>query len=257
MNRIANESRACHCSYIPLLHPVKQIHQYMSGRIKILKGGVPVSSNDSPALGYSYDVPGTFDIACGTFGLDAFQLPNSQCPDHFVCNADQGSSSLASYSACIDAMNCAMMDGMTTGVTARSEDALFVHQMIPHHQNAVNMAKATLIVSTLSCRNITNQDDPDCVLEMILRDIINSQNHQIQLMRNYLTAKGLPQTDNCLVRVETVSIGGSTYNSTSGSASANSSLTGAKNSPRKSGVVAQASHAIIVLLFAMAAVLLL
>ena len=40
-------------------------------------------------------------------------------------------------------MNCAMMSGMTTGVVegTQSEAALFLHQMIPHHQNAVNMAK--------------------------------------------------------------------------------------------------------------------
>ena len=39
-------------------------------------------------------------------------------------------------------MNCAMMNGMTTSVKgSESEVALFLHQMIPHHQNAVNMAK--------------------------------------------------------------------------------------------------------------------
>jgi uncharacterized protein (DUF305 family) len=33
---------------------------------------------------------------------------------------------------------------MTTGVMASDETALFIHQMIPHHQNAVNMAKTLL-----------------------------------------------------------------------------------------------------------------
>jgi len=36
------------------------------------------------------------------------------------------------------------MAGMTNKATSKSEVALFVHQMIPHHQNAVNMAKALL-----------------------------------------------------------------------------------------------------------------
>ena len=42
-------------------------------------------------------------------------------------------------------MNCAMMNGMTSSVKgSASEDALFLHQMIPHHQNAVNMAKGKM-----------------------------------------------------------------------------------------------------------------
>ena len=42
-------------------------------------------------------------------------------------------------------MNCAMMVRMTTSVKeSESEVALFIHQMIPHHQNAVNMAKGKL-----------------------------------------------------------------------------------------------------------------
>jgi hypothetical protein len=46
----------------------------MSGRIKILNGGVEVSPTDEPPLDYSYDQPGTFDEQCGTFGLDAFEV---------------------------------------------------------------------------------------------------------------------------------------------------------------------------------------
>jgi hypothetical protein len=57
----------------------------MAGRIKILNGGVPISLQDSPILGYWYDLPGAFDQACGTYGLDSYKLPNKFCPDHFVC----------------------------------------------------------------------------------------------------------------------------------------------------------------------------
>ena len=35
------------------------------------------------------------------------------------------------------------------------------------------------------------------VLENVLRDIVNTQNHQIQQMRSYLEAKDLPPEDNC------------------------------------------------------------
>lgn len=44
----------------------------------------------------------------------------------------------------IDSTNCTW-SGMTTSVKeSESEVALFLHQMIPHHQNAVNMAKGKL-----------------------------------------------------------------------------------------------------------------
>lgn len=169
----------------------------MSGRIKILKDGVPVSEADDPPLGYEYDVPSDFDKKCGSYGLDAFQLPNKLCPPRFVCGADEEEEPLQIFSSCIEAENCHMLSGMTTGISASSEPALFIHQMIPHHQNAVNMAKTLLLADKLDCSDITDEDNVDCVLEIILRDIVNGQNHQIQLMRQYLEAKGLPSEDNC------------------------------------------------------------
>ena len=179
----------------------------MSGRIKILRDGVPVSEVDEPALGYEYDIPGELDKSCGTYGLDAFQLPNAQCPDKFVCvDTDTADFALKAYSTCTDAMNCAMMAGMTTGVTAGSPQALFIHQMIPHHQNAVNMAKALLKLAPVDCDDLTNEDDPDCMLEVILRDIINDQNHQIQKMRAILKAKNFPPTDDCVVEITSASL---------------------------------------------------
>jgi hypothetical protein len=112
----------------------------MAGRIKLLKDGKPVSSVDVPEFEYEYDVPGEFDSTCGTFGLDPYVLPHPECLSRFVCTegtADQ-------FAACIDAMNCAMMVGMTTGYESNDPIALFIHQMVPHHQNAVNMAKVRL-----------------------------------------------------------------------------------------------------------------
>jgi Domain of unknown function (DUF305) len=185
-------------------HINNQVHQYMSGRIKILNGGIPVSETDVPVLGYEYDVPGEFDQSCGTFGLDAYKLPNKFCPDHFVCDAEDADETTRLYSTCIDAMNCAMMDGMTTGVRASSSTALFLHQMIPHHQNAVNMAKALLKENSVVCDDLTNEDDPDCAMEVILRNIVNTQNLQIQEMIRILHAKNFPLMDNCDVEVTTV-----------------------------------------------------
>jgi hypothetical protein len=47
----------------------------MSGRIKLLKDGVPINPDNTPELGYLYDEPGPFDAECGSFGLDSYQLP--------------------------------------------------------------------------------------------------------------------------------------------------------------------------------------
>jgi Domain of unknown function (DUF305) len=112
-----------------------------------------------------------------------------------------------SLNACyldITAANCAMMAGMTTGNQVQQEDALFVYQMIPHHQNAVNMAKIMLKRDFLNCDDLADDKHPDCILEGILRDIINTQNLQIQAMYDFLDVKGYPQTDDCDVEVVTL-----------------------------------------------------
>jgi hypothetical protein len=76
--------------------------------------------------------------------------------------------------------------------------------MIPHHQNAVNMAKALLKGNELNCDDLANEDNDDCIMEVILREIINTQNHQIQKMLGVLKNQQYPLTDNCNVEIETV-----------------------------------------------------
>jgi hypothetical protein len=41
------------------------MHQFMAGRIKLLKDGVPVNSDDSPPLYFQRETPGEFDAMCG------------------------------------------------------------------------------------------------------------------------------------------------------------------------------------------------
>lgn len=67
-----------------------------------------------------------------------------------------------------------------SGVYGKTET--FMHQMIPHHQNAVNMAK--LLLKT---------EPGDEELESMLREIINSQNMQITYMRAWLAGKNVPE----------------------------------------------------------------
>lgn len=168
------------------------IHQFMSGRIKVINSdGSLKQEADMPELGYEYDNPSEFDESCGTFNIDQHQLPDAMCPEKFVCDVPDENESLKAFSKCIEAMDCAMVKGMTNTVKSESEIALFIHQMIPHHQNAVNMAKALLQTGKLDdCEDITDDEDPLCVMKEISLSIINTQNHQIQAMRGVLDTMG-------------------------------------------------------------------
>lgn len=100
-------------------------------------------------------------------------------------------------------MNCAMLAGMTSSVSGSADEtSLFIHQMIPHHQNAVNMAKALIKTGTLQCDDLTDEESEqaaDCAMEVILRSIITGQNAQIQAMRGILKAKNFPPDNDCVV----------------------------------------------------------
>jgi hypothetical protein len=171
----------------------------MTGRIKLVdENNEPITEENIPAIEYEYDEVSEFDQKCGTFNTSDFQLPHAECPDRFVCDVADERPALEDFSECLDAMNCAMMVGMTSH--ASSEMGLFVHQMIPHHQNAVNMAKA-LLKTGMTCEDLTNEDDPKCVMEVILREIINGQNAQIQAMRGILESLDEPTYADCVVPV--------------------------------------------------------
>merc|ERR1719201_475405 len=68
----------------------------------------------------------------------------------------------------------------------------FIHQMIPHHQNAVNMAKAVLKTNTLDA-----SDEGDLEMENMMWAIINGQNFQIHQMQDYLAEKNYAESDIC------------------------------------------------------------
>jgi Domain of unknown function (DUF305) len=99
--------------------------------------------------------------------------------------------------------------------------------MIPHHQNAVNMAKTLLKLGNLQCDDLLDEDKSDCVMTNMMRDTINSQNMQIQTMRGILAALNLPPADDCVVTVTSSSAGangsGTGTNSTEGGAAPTSS----------------------------------
>jgi len=175
------------------------IHQYMSGRIKFVDtSGDAISPVDDPDIPYPYEQASVYDQSCGTYGVTGFRLPNPQCPTKFVCDAPGG---VTEFAGCIESMNCAMTIGMTTGANSGNAIALFAHQMIPHHQNAVNMAKALLANKVLnSCTNLEDET-PACILKVISMEIITQQNHQIQGMYGAVEELEYDTTDDCVVEV--------------------------------------------------------
>jgi len=180
------------------------IHQFMSGRVKFVDAnGDALNPVNTPALPYSYDQPDAYDRSCGTTGITEFQLPNPECPKKFVCDKPDEKPTVKKFAECVDTMNCAMISGMTTNVNKDSAIALFNHQMIPHHQQAVNMCKALIISGEIECDDIVElEDEPTCILKVLCQEIINVQNFQIQTMRGVLDALDLDPEDDCVVPID-------------------------------------------------------
>jgi len=154
------------------------IHSMMSGKIKVIGGSTAVSGV-VPAL-YAYTTHAPFDSTCGT--TEAAKYEND--PQTFLC-AGEGtpSAQLASYTKCLHAVDAKMNDEMRILQSATADPAAtFMHQMIPHHANAVNMAK------TLK-KHYASMVEGDEDLDFIVNDIIHRQNHQITAMRTYIAAK--------------------------------------------------------------------
>ena len=174
----------------------------MTGRIKFVDSdGDFLSPDNFPVIEYTYDMPSEYDQECGTFGLGEFQLPHPECPEKFVCNKPGIETPVGKFADCLDSMNCAMAVGMTTNVNQNSAIALFIHQMIPHHQNAVNMCKALMKSGEVQCADIEDEEDPHCVMKLLCYAIINGQNFQIQTMRGVLESLEYPAEDDCKVLI--------------------------------------------------------
>lgn len=162
------------------------IHGGMSGRIVVLdETGEAVNPNpNTPPLPYGREVPSDFDSKCGTFGTGDFQRGSKLCPanDYVFCDNDSEAAD-PEFSECMFALDCHMHHYMRVNLEA-DKTAAFMHQMIPHHENAVNMAKVALKFG------IEEGKDPDGEVEQLMYEIINNQNAQITFMRNWLIDHG-------------------------------------------------------------------
>jgi hypothetical protein len=156
----------------------------MSGKIIIQNAdGTPYTSSTSDELTlYSPTTNDDFDTTCGTTAISAFNVDGAkQCNMNFF-----GGNHDTDFEKCLHAIDCQMHWDMYTETTPDSDKIVtFMQQMIPHHQNAVNMAKLVLKLETPA--KIAAADEG---LEDILHSIINTQNYQIHQFRNYLNSVG-------------------------------------------------------------------
>jgi hypothetical protein len=172
------------------------IHNKMSARIEIVNDqNIPVSGDDIP-ISYEYEQPSEFDQTCGSYNAGPYANTAEACPGMtFICGAGESTQ----FDKCMAAINCAMHVEMRTPKRGESA-ATFMHQMIAHHENAVNMAKVLLKENPQSLDCGTAYDgrrrmegcesdgsgDGGTPFRTLLWDIINTQNQQITFMRAWL-----------------------------------------------------------------------
>ncbi|KNC86113.1 hypothetical protein SARC_01729 [Sphaeroforma arctica JP610] len=166
------------------------VHNKMSARIVVVdnEGDQPTEAELQPL--YAFTNQSGFDSMCGTTDAAQFSAQSGGIDEYcdgsvFLCG-DQDDK----FVQCINAIDCKMNYEMTVENYGNNSIVTFMHQMIPHHVNAVNMAKI-LLKEILE----DNVDDPD--VEVMLRDVINTQNAQITFMRGYLTELGQLEVPLC------------------------------------------------------------
>jgi hypothetical protein len=172
-----------------ILYYFCHIHSKMSGKIRILNADgtnfVP-SANPTEKVLYSVHTVTPVDGVCGTTGLAPYSKGGaSACSMRYICGDLD-----TDFEKCLDAMNCEMKVNMHghTSPDQSNKIAVFMQQMIPHHKNAVNMAK--LLLKQVAAADITAAMDEDG-LTGILNDIIAVQSFQVHQFKNYLGALNL------------------------------------------------------------------
>jgi len=171
------------------------IHSGMSGMIKVKDPSsgvifVPNQLVQSFDLSEYYAKQSHFDAVCGTSEVsDYHELKDHFCPNmNFLCEKDDN----PQFSSCMEAIDCKMNYEMR--VEEHSNPlVVFMHQMIPHHENAVNMARIALKFA----KSAEGFNDETLDVPALLRDIINTQNKQIQDMQGWLERYGRESPQYC------------------------------------------------------------
>jgi len=156
------------------------IHKGMSGLMQVED---PIEDHNILVQDFKssqyYEQASEFDVLCGTSRVAKYDKQRDKfCPGmNFLCEKEHN----PTFARCMEAIDCKMNFEM------RVEEhpdpmVVFMHQMIPHHENAVNMAKIAL----KHTGDLEGLSDDDLDIAALLRDIINTQNKQIQDMEDWL-----------------------------------------------------------------------
>jgi len=170
------------------------IHSGMSGMIKVKDpaSGIFVANKLVQSFDPSqyYAKQSHFDAVCGTSEVSNYHESKEYfCPNmNFLCEKDDN----PQFSRCMEAIDCKMNYEMR--VEEHSNPlVVFMHQMIPHHENAVNMARIAL----KHAKSGEGFNDETLDVPALLRDIINTQNKQIQDMQGWLERYGRETPQYC------------------------------------------------------------
>jgi cell division septation protein DedD len=142
-----------------------------------------LTTTSSAALSQRPGTRSEFDQMCGSVGTVDYAAgaADDVCSGAtFLC----GSLSTPLHQ-CFDVADCKMATEMRTRIEATQDPIVtFMHQMIPHHANAINMAKSLL--------KLHDERVADDEIGILLYSMINWQTLQMRFMEDYLAAAGAP-----------------------------------------------------------------
>lgn len=173
------------------------LHEWMTGRIIVTNADGSARSGAGSVELYDPVKRSDLDMKCGftaapnygdAEGPGAFGLSSGKCDNAALCGTWD------TFRECNEAIDCHMNYNMR--ITHSSDKVItFMRQMIPHHQNAVNMAKILLFDGKDDVAAADNALGDDAFIASMLQDVINSQNMQIMNMMAYLKDNDSPVYD--------------------------------------------------------------
>jgi uncharacterized protein (DUF305 family) len=184
------------------------IHNKMSGLMTVAGG----SGSQVKNL-YTPTVLSTFDQTCGTANSSLFSTQYAEyCPQLvFLCGAHT-----SDFAECMKAIDCRMNYQMKVKNIDTNNVATFMHQMIPHHTNAVNMARVLLKKTPQYGDSSLNVDiaesaagEHDGFQDMLL-EMINVQNYQVSEMRKWLLENNFKESGSQCTMPSTTTTGATT-----------------------------------------------
>jgi len=188
------------------------IHSKMSGKIQIRNAdGTKYTNAKAEKVLYSPPTIDPVDSVCGTTSVAPYAgNGTSDCAEQFLCGTLD-----TTFEKCMNAVDCLMKKEMLAETSldpVSDEDKIvaFMQQMLPHHENAVNMAK--IILKQVPSADIQCAIEGcetgaapatgaageageaggvtvDGELSNILWEIVNSQTYQMHQFRGYLNGK--------------------------------------------------------------------